>query len=153
MALLQTIFQLCHAGGPHGSVLSSLLFLVYVNDLMDLDVSEGSSLLFYANDILLYQPITLVADFTALQNDVTKICDWTSCNFMSFNEAKPKVMHVSRKRTLVFPTTPITRIDIILETVSTNKYLGLLIPFDLSWTPHIQNVCSKARKILGLLYR
>ncbi len=33
------------------------------------------------------------------------------------------------------------------------KYLGLLISSALSWSNHIQGVCSKARKILGLLYR
>ena len=33
------------------------------------------------------------------------------------------------------------------------KYLGVFISHDLSWGEHIQSVCSKARRILGLLYR
>ena len=33
------------------------------------------------------------------------------------------------------------------------KYLGVLLSHDLSWGEHVQSVCSKARKILGLLYR
>ena len=40
-----------------------------------------------------------------------------------------------------------------IEKVETFKYLGLLISSDLSWTSHIDNVCSKAKRILGLLYR
>jgi len=55
---------------------------------------------------------------------------------MSFNETKCKVMHVSHKRSPVFPTIPIMLNGTVLEMVSTFKYLGLLISSDLSWTPH-----------------
>ena len=34
-----------------------------------------------------------------------------------------------------------------------NKYLGVIISSDLSWSHHIQALCSKTRKLLGLLYR
>ena len=37
--------------------------------------------------------------------------------------------------------------------VDSYKYLGLLISSDLSWSHHIDSICGKARKILGLLYR
>ena len=37
--------------------------------------------------------------------------------------------------------------------IPTFKYLGILISSDLSWSQHIQEVCSKARKIIGLIYR
>ena len=40
-----------------------------------------------------------------------------------------------------------------MEIVESYKYLGVVISSDLSWTPHIQQICMKARKILGLLYR
>ena len=33
------------------------------------------------------------------------------------------------------------------------KYLGVLLTNNLSWSNHISELCSKARKILGLLYR
>ena len=47
---------------------------------------------------------------------------------------------------LLLNGTPIEKVEIF-------KYLGLLISSDLSWTSHIDSVCSKAKRILGLLYR
>ena len=40
-----------------------------------------------------------------------------------------------------------------LERVEIFKYLGVLLKSNLSWSDHIAMVCSKARKLLGLLYR
>jgi hypothetical protein len=40
----------------------------------------------------------------------------------------------------------------VFEQVDVYKYLGFLLSKDMSWSPHIGTVCTKARKILGLLY-
>ena len=41
----------------------------------------------------------------------------------------------------------------ILERVNSYKYLGITFTTDLSWHPHISNICTKTRKLIGLLYR
>ena len=33
-----------------------------------------------------------------------------------------------------------------------HKYLGFMIQCDLTWSNHIRNVCSKARRLVGLLF-
>ena len=50
-------------------------------------------------------------------------------------------------------TSPLLLNGTPIEKVETFKYLGLLISSDLSWTSHIDSVRSKAKRILGLLYR
>ena len=40
-----------------------------------------------------------------------------------------------------------------MQRVDYCKYLGLLIAKNLTWSAHISCICSKARKILGLIYR
>lgn len=62
-------------------------------------------------------------------------------------------MVVSRKSHSTPPELALTLDGHSLSPVDTYKYLGVLLSKDLSWSPHIDLICSKARKILGLLYR
>ena len=59
-------------------------------------------------------------------------------------------MMLSRKR---FPTTPLHPLMLNGLHLNEVEYLGVLLSSDLSWTPHITSVCSKAKQILGLMYR
>jgi hypothetical protein len=43
--------------------------------------------------------------------------------------------------------------DTSLERVVKYKYLGIIFTADLSWSEHIQSISSKAKKLLGVLYR
>ena len=47
----------------------------------------------------------------------------------------------------------ITLNGVPLEQVESFKYLGVFLSSDMSWSTHIDSVCSKARKLVGLLYR
>ena len=124
------------SGVPQGSVLGPLLFLIYVNDLSNLKLSIGSSVVLYADDILL-----------------NKFQKWANANHMKFNESKCKVMHISRKRRPLSHSKSFILNNIILESVDSYKYLGLHISSNLSWSDHIESICRKGINILGLLYR
>ena len=141
------------SGVPQGTILGPILFLIYIDDIVKANISKGSTLVLYADDILLYRPICTSEDYFFLQRDIHSISNWVSTNKMTFNTSKCKSMLISRKRTHCLPTTLLHLNGSPLETVSTFKYLGVLVSSTLQWSPHIQKVCSKARKIIGLLYR
>ena len=70
-------------------------------------------------------------------------------NYMTFNASKCKFMLVSRKRQHIHPNPSICLNGSPLELTPTFKYLGLLISFDLSWSGHIDKICSRAKRIWG----
>ena len=140
------------SGVPQGSVLGPLLFLIYINDVCSVDLSSDCRLTMYADDILMFKPIKCIEDYRVFQKDIDSISDWVNVNYLQFNIQKCKFMLVSRKRNRSFQP------DLLLcgqplQKVDTYKYLGLLVSSDLSWSEHIDSICSKARRLLGILYR
>ena len=141
------------SGVPQGSVLGPLLFLIYVNDINGVGLSECSKLVLYADDILLYRAIQSQEDYVALQLDINTLTAWTDSKLLKFNTKKCKAMLLSCKKTKTIPQQDLILSGIPLETVECFKYLGINIACDLSWTKHIQTIASKARRLVGLLYR
>ena len=125
------------SGVPQGSILGPLLFLVYIDDIATVNISDGSKIVLYADDILLYHPISIPEDLEHLQNDVDRLQAYASANYMTFNASKCKFMLVSRKRQHIHPNPSICLNGSPLELTPTFKYLGLLISSDLSWSDHI----------------
>ena len=85
------------SGVPQGSVLGPLLFLIYIDSISLIQLSQNSKLVLYADDILLYKTILTARDYTCLQKDINHIYFWSSSNGMSFNITKCKQMLLSRK--------------------------------------------------------
>ena len=83
------------SGVPQVSVLGPLLFLIYIDDISSLALSESSKLSLYAHDMLLYKTISSTADYADLEQDIDLIYSWPTANF---KVSKCKCMLVSRRR-------------------------------------------------------
>ena len=65
---------------------------------MAITLSPDSHLTLYADDMLLYRPISTSADYVHLQEDINRIGMWADANYLQFlNIEKCKVMRVTRK--------------------------------------------------------
>ena len=136
------------SGVLQGSVLGPLLFLIYIDAT---PLSDGSKMTLYTDDMLLHRQVESSQDYQKLQADIHSISEWVSANHLHLNVNKCKTMLISRKRTHL--EAPLLLVNgHTLEQVQCFKYLGLLLASDLSWSPHIEIACSKARKLLGMIY-
>ena len=79
--------------------------------------------------------------------------EWSLSNYLSFNAGKCKYMIVSRKQSPTVPSDPLKLFGNPMQRVDCYKYLGLLLTMNLSWSTHITSICSKAKKVVGLIYR
>ena len=141
------------SGVPQGSVLGPLLFSIYINDITEVTLSPTSSLVMYADDILYHRPILDSCELEEVQSDITNLEEWSDDHLLQLNPRKCKSMILSKKRC---PTTNSVSLYLYgseLEEVEIFKYLGVLLSKNLSWSDHISELCTKARRILGLLHR
>ena len=140
------------SGVPQGSVLGPLLFISYINDVTSV-VSAGIEINLFSDDIALYRVFKGVEDYTQLQVDINSVSSCIEGKHLQFNAKKCRYMLISRKRAHSLPPPCLAINGIPLVSVSEYKYLGVTITSDLSWSPHIANLCNKTRTIIGVFYR
>ncbi len=130
------------SGVPQGSVLGPILFLCYINDIVD-NLSCDVSL--YADDTLLFQHVDNPADALRFQNNINAVHEWSEVWKMPFNIKKCQAICFGKTPT----RTSYTLGNSPLEWTDCIKYLGVIIQSDLKFNTHITEKCSKANKILG----
>ena len=106
-------------GGDDGSLLS----LIYNDGTKTTPLSGESHLTLHVDNMLLYRPITSIADYALLQQDIDSISDWvdkTICNL-------EMQIHAHNKTKCSQPASHLTLYGQPLERVNTYIYLGLLL--------------------------
>ena len=139
------------SGVPQGSILGPMLFLLYIEQAAN-SVSN-SKIVMYADDIALYQSIQDQSDYVQIQEDVNSLYHWIAENHLKLNFSKCCYMTFSRKSLPTEPNTPLTvNNDLPLSRVNNFKYLGATLSVDLTWAKHINSICNKTRKLVGMFY-
>ena len=140
------------SGVPQGSVLGPLLFILYINDICNQPWSSRTKLNLYADDMTLYKPMKRAQDFMDFQDDINLVVDFVASILLKLNSAKTKYMYMSRKRNSAVLHVP-TVSNVQLERVEQFRYLGVIVSSDLSWSPQIQAIVCRGKRMLGSIYR
>ena len=102
--------------------------------------------------IYAYRHTTSSSDCHSLQSDLNYIHEWSIDWGMSLNANKCKVTHLFRKSSTKTSYTYLLDSG-SLECAPFITDIGVTVTCDLSWSKHIEEICAKANKTLGLIRR
>ena len=131
-------------GVPQGSVYGPILFLIFINDLPE---SIKSLILMFADDLKL---IANASRFDIVDADLKALERWQEKWQLRFNPVKCKVLHICGNDNQL----NIYSLDgIELETIESEKDLGLIVNNKLDFGDQIKNCLSKANKMIAWISR
>jgi hypothetical protein len=140
-------WALVMAGVPQGSVLGTLLFLIYLNDITH--VVKHCQIRMFADDTSLFIEVDdRVEAANKVNEDLTAISLWAKSWLVTFSPPKSESLIISNK-TRIEEHPPIYMDGRVLTEVTHHKHVGVTISRDLSWNKHISSIENRARSVLN----
>ena len=137
------------SGIPQGTVMGLLLFVIYINDILENITSDG---FLFADDTKVFRIITSKEDALHLQSDIDSLKKWSEVWGMEFNRDKCHVLTLGNFDNILY-THRYKIGDEEIEHVFTEKDLGVTIDSGLTFEDHISEKVRAANGIVGLVRR
>jgi hypothetical protein len=132
------------SGIPQGSILGPLLFIIFINDIIE-GCNNGSEIFLYADDAKLFRHIINSSDCKLLQDDINNISQWSDKWMLKLNAAKCKVVSYGRTVSHVNQYYVVSnQSHNILQRIEFISDLGVIFDEKLKFDKHIYEKINKA---------
>ena len=144
--------KIINYGIPQGTVLGPLIYLLYVNDIMDSGVKFSLSM--FADDTgIVAHGVNLNDVITQIIDDTGKLSKWFGYNKLTVNLDKTKCMYFGKSEHYEDESVQINVNGVQMELVKSFSYLGIIIDNKLQFNDHIQRCIMQAGHKVYMLSR
>lgn len=139
-------------GVPQGTLLGPLLFILYVNDLLN-NLPKGQ-IVSYADDTAIISTKDSWKDTQDEMNEILSFVNkWLVLNKLSLNINKTVYMTFGNYCDSVPHDVEVKICDTNLKRVECYKYLGIDIDYNVKWDKHIDSIVKKTKYLLFIFYK
>lgn len=149
-------------GVPQGSVLGPSLFIIYINELCRKKLKNAEIITFADDTVVVFHDATWDGVKKVAEEGLASIMKWLNRNILTLNLSKTKYITFTIKnndqplqnslnlKAHVCDSFTLNCNCHVVDSVSSIKYLGVLIDQNLNWKIHINNLTSRLRKLITL---
>jgi len=133
---------------PQGSVIGTLLFLIFINDLPE--VVQDSSVALFADDSKLYFSAKKQEDRQKLKDDLERVFQWANRHQLSLALHKCEVLHLGARNN---PRDAYSINGIELGSPDCIRDLGVIMSSDMRFSEHCSKIASTALTKVNMIFK
>ena len=148
----QSDTKVLSCGVPQGSILGPLLFLIYVNDVVD-NLRHSKAILYADDTNLIFNDKDIHTLAEKMNSELATIASWFSANKLSLNLSKTTYIIFHSPNKLVPSHQNINLGQTNIKRAIYSKFLGVTIDEHLDWKCHLDIKAKQIIKVIAILSR
>lgn len=145
-------YKMINIGVPQGTILGPLLFILYINDLLD-RMPKGMILSYADDTALLSSAQSWCEARDRISHYLKEVATWMALNKLSLNTDKTTFISFGNYSDSVPHEIELKINDIKLERVESTKYLGVIFDYNMKWDKHIEYIINKTKYLVYVFYK